>query len=98
MWTRHPDPGPGWDIAGTEEHATEGAFVRRVQRDNGRLAGNLRASMNRNSKANRLRYGLESSHASFTLYHHAEDEEVSRVLKAAAWLPGFTVELQEATE
>ena len=96
MLYRHLTPGPGfcWDIAGTEEHAAEAAFARRVSRDNGRLSGNLRAKMNRNSKANRLRYGVESPHASFTLYPHAEDEEVSRVLKTAAWLPGFEVEVK----
>ena len=97
MWNRHLPPLAGWDIAGTEEHATKGAFTQRVSRDNVRLAGNLRASMNRNSKANRLRYGLESEYASFTLYADMDPEKTAKVLKAAAWLPGFTVKVREAT-
>ena len=86
-----------WDVAGTPEHAAEIGFAQRVARDNRRLASNRLNTMYRNSKANRLRYGVESPHATFTLYADMDPEKTAKVLEAAAWIPGLTVELLEAT-
>lgn len=91
IYGRHQEPRKGWDIAGTDEYDTERAFQQRVQRTNARLAGNRKAQQNRNTKANRERYGVESEHFGVRLFCHADPGDAAAVLKVAAWLPGFDV-------
>ena len=87
-----PRPGGSWDIAGTEEYATEDAFNQRVARANARLQGGIKRSIYSNTKANRKAYGVESENAWFKLYDQADPDRVAKVLAQAAFLP-MTVEV-----
>lgn len=93
-WQDNKYLGSGWDIAGTKEYDTEGAFNQRIQRFNRRQEGARHRAIYSNTKANRKAYGVESEHARFRLYDQPDPllypnqcKRVAKVLAQAAFLP-----------